>query len=134
MPLASATESLLKLNEKPPERNRRSFHRHYRKLTLAAKILLGSAIVVGLFAICHFTYTAYNRANSYTDSNNVPDMKRAGVEPDESAALLEDPEVDMRVDASVAMLGVAFLLSSVVCYRRARRYRPRAPIRPVRPQ
>jgi hypothetical protein len=42
---------------------------------------------------------------------------------------LVNMEDDMRLDAGVAMLSVGFLLSSVVCSPKARRYRPRPPIR-----
>jgi hypothetical protein len=129
--VAAATESLPRPEAKPPERKRRSFHRRYRKLILAGRILLGAAIVVGLLAICHFTYNAFNATDCYTDSSDNFAPKEP-VQSDGCAAVLADTDNNMRLDASVALLGVAFVLSSFGCYRKARRYRPRAPIRPVR--
>ena len=117
-----------------PARKRRSFHRRYRKLILAGRILLGTAIVVGAFAISHFAYNALINADCYSattddDSGEV----RVTVKSPECHGVLVGSDDRMRLDASVAMLGVALVLSSVVCYRRARRYKPRAPVRPVRP-
>jgi hypothetical protein len=129
----AATESLLTPEVKPPARKRRSFHRRYRKLILAARILLVAAAVVGLPAISHFAYKAFFTAYCYSETTDNWGHKYLTAV--ESSVCTDDPlnmEEDMRVDASVAMLGTAFLLSSVVCYRRARRYRPRAPIRPPR--
>jgi hypothetical protein len=40
-------------------------------------------------------------------------------------------EDGMRLDADVAMISVGFLLSSVVCYRKAPRYRSCPPIRHI---
>ena len=133
--MATATENLLSPEAKPPARKRRSSHRRYRKLILAGRILLGTAMVVGLFAIPHFAYNAVmaaNCTNATTDDSGY--TQRTEVQSPECAGVLMDTESYMRLDASVAMLGVGFLLSSVVCYRRARRFRPRAPIRPVRQQ
>jgi hypothetical protein len=130
--VASASQSPLRLNAKPPERRRRSFHRRYHKLILAARILLGAAIVVGTPAVSHFAYNAVHTANCYTETVDIwGNSKQVAVRSDNCANLL-DSENHMRLDAGLALVGVAFLLSSVVCYRRARRYRSRAPIRPVR--
>ena len=134
MAVGTATESLLRPEAKPPARKRRSFHRRYRKLILAGRILLASAIAVGAFAIPHFAYNAIEAANctdAATDESGY--TQRSEVVSPECAGVLMDTEGHMRLDASLAMLAVALVLSSVVCYRKARRYKPRAPIRPHRP-
>jgi hypothetical protein len=131
--VATATESLANPEPKPPVRKRRSFHRRYRKLILAGRILLGVAIAVGLFAIPHFTYNAVEAANcTNAGTDESGNAYRTELQSPECAGVLMNTEGEMRWDASVAMLGVALALSSVVCYRRARRYKPRAPIRPPR--
>jgi hypothetical protein len=131
--VATATESLLTPEAKPPARRRRYFHRRYRKLILAARILLGVAAVVGLPAISHFAYNAFSTANCYNEiTDDVGYTTQVAVQSRECAGVIANADDYMRLDASAAMLGVAFLLSSVACYRKARRYRPRAPIRPPR--
>ena len=133
--MGTATENLPRPETKPPTRKRRSFHRRYRKLILAARILLAAAAVVGLPAICHFAYKAGITAYCYSEGTDILGHKyevpvRSSPICADSRLNLED---DMRLDASVAMFAVALVLSSVVCYRKARRYKPRAPIRPHRP-
>ena len=132
--MATATESLLSPEAKPPARKRRSFHVRYRKLILAGRILLGVAIAVGAFAIPHFAYNAFNTANCYAETGDgLGNETHVVVDTAECHGVVANSDERMRLDASIAMLGVAFLLSSVVCYRRARRYKPRAPIRPTQP-
>ena len=132
-PVASAIESLFRAAANPPVRRRRSFHHRYRKLRLAAQILLGAAMAVGGFAISHFTYNATGAANCYTvttdDSGNAPQVAMKGPE---CYGVLASAYDYMRLDASIAVLGVVLVLSSALCYRKARRFRPRAPIRPAR--
>jgi hypothetical protein len=100
---------------------------------MAGRILLGAAIVVGLLAIPHFAYNAFNAASCTDDTtDDSGNIQKTEVKSPECAGVLADSEDHMRLDAGVAMFGVAFLLSSIVCHRKARRYRPRAPIRPVR--
>ena len=131
--MTSATESLLNPEAEPPVRKRRSFHRRYHKLRLAGRILLGAAVAVGLFAIPHFAYNAFDTASCLTDTvDGLGNEKQVAVDTEECHAALAESDDRMRLDASFAMVGVALILSSVVCYRRARRYKPRAPIRPVR--
>ena len=131
--MATATESLLRPEQQPPARRRRSFHRRYRKLILAARILLAVAALVGLPAISHFAYKAFYIANCESETIDTWGHKyQTEVQSPACTEGLMAVDDEMRVDASLAMLGVAFVLSSVVCYRRARRYKPRAPIRPVR--
>jgi hypothetical protein len=135
MPLATTTETLLTPEAVPPARKRRSFHVRYRRLIRAARILLVAAAVVGLPAICHFAYKAFYMAscsNETTDNWGGKYLTEM-TSPDCNEGFM-DVENAMRVDASIAMLGVGLVLSSVVCYRRARRYKPRAPIRPPRQQ
>jgi hypothetical protein len=127
-----ANATVLNPEANPTPRRRRSFHRRYRKRILAGRILLTAAIAVGVFAIPHFAYNAFSASSCYT-ANADDEGRRTPVESPECAALLGNTEEQMRLDAGIALLGVAFLLSSVVCYRRARRYKPRAPIRPQRP-
>ena len=127
--MAPAIETSLK----PPARRRRSFHRRYRKLILVARILLGAAIAVGVVAIPHFAYNAFNTANCYHDGvDEWGNPQQVAVQSDECRAVFMSSDDHLRLDASVALLGVALVLNSVVCYRKARRYRPRAPIRPPR--
>ena len=130
--MAAAIESLLKPEAKPVRR-RCSFHRRYRKRILIARILLAAAVAIGLFAVPRFAYTAFNTANCYRDTSDASgNVEQVAVESVECADVLASSEDQLRLDASTALLGAAFLLSSVVCYRKARRHRPRAPIRPVR--
>jgi hypothetical protein len=131
--VATTTENLLTPEGKPPARKRRSFHRRYRKLTLAARILLVAAALIGLPAISHFAYKAFINAQCYSETTDEfghryqTEVKSSGC-----AEPLVNLEEDMRLDAGIAMIGVALLLSSVFCYRRARRYKPRAPVWPHR--
>jgi hypothetical protein len=116
-----------------PTRKRRSFHVRYRKLILAGRILIVAAIAVGALAISQFAYNAFNTANCYDNSAGVLGDSKVAVDTPECRTVLSNSDDRMRVDASVAMLAVALVLSSVVCYRKARRYKPRAPVRPIRP-
>jgi hypothetical protein len=101
---------------------------------LAGRILLGAAIAVGLFAIPHFVYNAFNMASCYDDTaDGLGNERKAMVDTAECRASVAESDDRMRLDAGLAMVGVALILSSVLCYRRARRYKPRAPIRPARP-
>ena len=130
--MATATETPTTPEANPPARRRRSFHVRYRKLIRAARILLVAAAVVGLPAIAHFAYKAAFNAYCYSETDEFGHTYQTKTRSPVCAEPLVDMEEDMRLDAAIAMLGVAFLLSSVVCYRRARRYKPRAPIRPPR--
>lgn len=131
--MAVATESLLKAETRPPARKRRSFHRRYHKLIWAARILLVAAALVGLPAISHFAYKAFFTAYCFDDTtDDLGNHYQTGVESPLCSGPLVNIQEDMRLDAGAALLGVLFVLSAVGCYRRARRYKPRAPIRPVR--
>ena len=130
----TATESLRKLEAKPPARKRRSFHRRYRKLMLAARILLGAALLLSLFAIAHFVYNAVVAADCTDVTNDESGIiHRTEVQSPECTGALIDTEGYMRLDAGIALLGAMLVLGSVGCEHRARRYKPRAPIRPPRP-
>ena len=132
--MATAIPSVVKPEAKPSVRKRRSFHVRYRKLIRAARILLVAAATVGLPAISHFAYNAFVSADCYAyTSDGYGNEERVALDTDVCTGVVANSDDRMRLDAGIAMLGVAFLLSSVVCYRRARRFKPRAPIRPPRP-
>ena len=133
--MAPLTDLQIAPEANAPTRKRRSFHRRYRKLILAARILLVAAAVVGLPAISVFAYKAVITAQC--SSETTTDQFGHEYHTDERSPGCTEPlldlEEDMRLAAGIALLAAAFVLSSVVCYRRARRYKPRAPIRPIRP-
>jgi hypothetical protein len=85
--------------------------------------------MIGLPALSHFAYKAFFNAYCYSETTEY----WGAVQKSLCSNALVDMEEDMRLDAGIALLAVAFVLGSVVCYRKARRYKPRAPIRPIRP-
>ena len=132
--MATTTELETGPEASTPVRKRRSFHRRYHKLRRAGRILMGAALAVGLFAIPHFVYNAFNMASCYDDTaDGLGNERKVMVDTAECRASVAESDDRMRLDAGLAMVGVALILSSVLCYRRARRYKPRAPIRPARP-
>jgi hypothetical protein len=130
--VASATEPLPKPETKPPVRKGRSFHVRYRRLILSARVLLSAALLIGTIAISLFIYDAVAVADSYGETVDSQGVRQATLKDPDWGELFVSKYNDMRFDAAAALLGVALVLGSVHCYRKARRYKPRAPIRPVR--
>jgi hypothetical protein len=132
MTTESGTIVSLELGTTPRRRHRG--HRRYHRLILAARILLVAAAVVGLPAISVFAYKAVITAqcSKETTTDEFGHEYHAEEPSPGCTEPLLDLEEDMRLDAGIALMAAVFVLSSVMCYRRARRYKPRAPIRPVR--
>jgi len=130
--VATATEPVLNPETKPQVRKRRSFHVRYRRLILAARILLSAALLIGTIAISFFIYDAIDVANCYGETVDSQGVRQATLKDLDCGGEFVSKYNQMRFEAGAALLGVALVLGSVHYYRKARRYKPRAPIRPVR--
>lgn len=111
--------------EVPIRMARSSRHKARHRKRVAVKFVLVLALVVGGLAVFHFAYNAYVRADCYTADetaawgNTKPAVPKSG----ECSAEIDRRDELLRLDASAALVAVAFLMGSIVVSRRMKRHR-----------
>lgn len=102
-----------------------SRHKSHKRKRVAARIVSVLALIIGGLAVCHFAYNAYVRADCYTAEETDPWGNTKLPVPKSEACNAEVTRRDelLRLDASTALVAVAFLTGSIVISRKMKRHR-----------